>query len=84
MTERRIECEVGILPDSHAKVVYSTVVGYLILNGWRREELGSGWWWKDGCREEATLGGALEQQLDSEGVDRRDAIAGEIDGEYWG
>jgi len=62
--------------------VYEAVVDYLVSNGWRREELGSGWWWKDG-REEATLGGALEQQLDADAIDQRDASLGEPQ-EFWG
>lgn len=64
-------------------VVYSNAVSYLIANGWRRQELGSGWWWKDDCEEEATLGGALEQQLDADEIDQRDAIPDEPM-EYWG
>lgn len=73
----------GTRATPHTDAVYSAVVGYLVLNGWRRQELGSGWWWKDGCREEATLGGALEQQLDADGLDQRDAITDEP-AEYWG
>jgi len=64
-------------------VVYSDAVAYLVANGWRRQELGSGWWWKDGCQEEATLGGALEAQLDADGIDQRDAIPDEPE-EFWG
>jgi len=41
---------------SEAGDVYAAAVTYLLGNGWRRQELGSGWWWKDGCEEEATLG----------------------------
>lgn len=63
--------------------VYEVVVNYLQATGWRRERLGSGWWWKDGCEEEATLGGALEQQLDLDGIDQRDAVPGEVE-EFWG
>ncbi len=51
--------------------VYEAMVEYLSVNGWTREERGSGWWWKDGCEEEATLGGAVEQQLDADGIDQR-------------
>jgi hypothetical protein len=63
--------------------VYEPVVRYLVARGWRRQELGSGWWWKDGCKEEATLGGALEQQLDEDGIDQRNAIPYEPE-EFWG
>ena len=62
--------------------VYEHAVRYLIANGWRRQELGSGWWWKDDG-EEATLGGALEQQLDADSIDQRGALVGEPE-EFWG
>lgn len=62
--------------------VYAPIVRYLVARGWRRQELGSGWWWKDGG-EEATLGGALEQQLDEDGIDQRNAIPYEPQ-EFWG
>jgi hypothetical protein len=62
--------------------VYRPVVSYLHSRGWRREELGSGWWWREGF-EEATLGGALEQQLDADGINQRDAIPYEPE-EFWG
>ncbi len=62
---------------------YECVVRYLIENGWRRQEQGSGWWWKDEAEAESTLGGALEQQLDMDGIDQRNALADEPQ-EYWG
>ncbi len=62
--------------------IYEPVVRYLIATGWRREEKGSGWWWKPTCHEEATLGGALEQQLDEDGIDQRDSIPNELE-EFW-
>jgi hypothetical protein len=61
---------------------YENAVRYLIENGWRREEQGSGWWWKDGMNE-ATLGEALEQQLDADGLDQRVAVSDEPQ-EFWG
>lgn len=73
-------------PSAGASMVYAAVAIYLQTKGWRREELGSGWWWKDGC-EEATLGGALEQ-LDLDGVDQRVAVPGAEVGDWrviwWG
>ena len=63
--------------------VYAVCVTYLIENGWRREEPGSGWWWKDEAESEETLGGALEAQLDVDGIDQRNAIEGEP-AEFWG
>lgn len=52
--------------------LYDLACRYLIDNGWRRQEEGSGWWWKDDAPEgEATLGGAFEQQLDLDGLDTR-------------
>ena len=71
----------AITPED-AGNAYASVVEYLLGNGWRREELGSGWWWRDGF-EEATLGGALEQQLDADKLDQRDALDGEPQ-EFWG
>jgi hypothetical protein len=62
--------------------IYAPIVRYLSARGWRREELGSGWWWREGF-EEATLGGALEQQLDADNIDQRDAIPYEPE-EFWG
>lgn len=67
---------------SGASLTYEAVVRYLLAKGWRREELGSGWWYRDGF-EEATLGGAFEQQLDADQIDQRDAVAGEPQ-EFWG
>jgi len=64
------------------ETIYEPIVRYLVARGWRRQELGSGWWWKDGA-EEATLGGALEQQLDQDAIDQRDAIPYEPE-EFWG
>lgn len=62
--------------------VYFPAVAYLVSRGWRREELGSGWWWREGF-EEATLGGALEAQLDADEIDQRTAIPDEPE-EFWG
>lgn len=67
---------------SGASLTYEAVVRYLLAKGWRREELGSGWWFRDGF-EEATLGGAFEQQLDNDGTDQRNAVADEPQ-EFWG
>lgn len=61
--------------------VYGMLVSYLLANGWRREEAGSGWWWRDGF-EEATLGGAVEQQMEKDGLDLRRRLIGEPD-EFW-
>lgn len=83
MTESKSTGAVGRHADL-GREVYAAAVSYLWANGWRREELGSGWWWKADCDEQATLGGALEQQLDADGIDQRDATAGEPQGEYWG
>lgn len=66
-----------------ADLTYHAVVAYLVAKGWRRQELGSGWWWRDGMEEDAGLGGALEQQLRADGVEMRDAIPGEPE-EFWG
>lgn len=68
--------------ESGAYLVYLSMVTYLVAKGWRREELGSGWWWKNGF-EEATTGGAVEQQLDADNIDQRDAVMGEPE-EFWG
>ena len=63
--------------------VYEHAVRYLIANGWRRQERVSGWWWKEEAGDDATLGGALEWQLDTDGVDQRVAVDDEPE-EYWG
>ena len=62
--------------------VYAAAVTYLLGHGWRREELGSGWWWKEGF-EEAEFGRALDQQLVHDGIDMRKALIGEPE-EFWG
>lgn len=71
-----------VMPNTHAGVVYSAAVGYLILAGWRRQEKGSGWWWKEGF-DDCTTGTALEEQMHSDGLDLRASIDGEPE-EYWG
>lgn len=75
--------KVTTLSQIEALELYARIALFLQENGWRRQELGSGWWWREGF-EEATLGGAFEQQLDILGVDQRDRVPGEPDGEYWG
>ena len=65
-----------------AKTAYEAAVAYLVANRWRREEEGSGWWYNGG-KSEATIGEALEVQLDADGFDTRVAIPGEPR-EYWG
>ena len=71
-------------PDgTTAPELYATMVGYLVASGWRREEAGSGWWWKhDAPDGEAVIGGAVEQQLELDGIDLRTMLADEP-GEYW-
>lgn len=59
-----------------AEMLYGAAVGYLVKHGWRRMELGSGWWWREGF-EEATVGDALDQQLEADGIDFRTALIGE-------
>lgn len=52
--------------------LYDAMCRYLIANDWRRQEEESGWWWKEDAPEsEATIGGAVEQQLDLDGFDTR-------------
>jgi hypothetical protein len=52
--------------------LYDLMCRYLIDNGWTRQEEGSGWWWKEDAPEgEGTIGGAVEQQLDLDGLDTR-------------
>lgn len=73
-------------PDSltdQPALTYRKVVEYLYANGWVREEEGSGWFWKDGG-EEATIGGALEQQLQEDNLDTRDEPPGLKSPGYWG
>jgi hypothetical protein len=61
--------------------VYGMMVSFLLANGWRREAGGSGWWWRAGF-DEATLGRAVEQQLEKDGIDFRRRLIGEPD-EFW-
>lgn len=73
-----------IKPDV-AEQLYRAMVEFVQARGARREELGSGWWWCEPFgTEERTLGAAVEWFFDSDGIDTRNAIPGEIDGEYWG
>lgn len=73
----------GASKPGRPRDVYETFVQYLVDAGWRREELGSGWWWKDGDSAECTIGEAVETQLTLDEIDTRDAIGGEPE-EYWG
>jgi hypothetical protein len=54
----------------------------LLSKGWRREELGSGWWWREGM-EEAPFGEALDAQLEADGLDLRVMLTDEPQ-EFWG
>lgn len=73
--------------SNHAKgqerEVYEAVVRLLVARGYRREELGSGWWWHEELVTEATLGPAFECLLDAVGIDQREAVPGEPE-EFWG
>ncbi len=62
--------------------VYRVLVEYLRGTGWTRQESVSGWWWKSEATEDATIGGAVEQQLDIDGLDTRLMIPGEPM-EFW-
>jgi hypothetical protein len=62
--------------------LYEASVRYLIEKGWRREELGSGWWWREGMNE-GLLADALDQQFQADGVDFRRMLPGEPE-EFWG
>ncbi len=62
--------------------LYEANVRYLISKGWRREELGSGWWYREGFNE-ALLAEALDQQFVADGIDFRTAIPDEPQ-EFWG
>jgi hypothetical protein len=65
-----------------ATLLYGAAVAYLVKAGWRREELGSGWWWRDGF-EEGLFGHALDQQLEADGIDFRESLIGEPE-EFYG
>ena len=61
------------------------MVEFAHAHGLRREERGSGWWWGDKLPEEMTLGPAVEHLIHEHyGIDVRDAVPGELEGEYWG
>ena len=63
---------------------YEACVRFLIANGLRREELGSGWWWGEALGSESGLGEAIELLLaERHGLDLRKAIPGEPE-EFWG
>ncbi len=66
-----------------AHLVYAAMVTYLTEKGWRREELGSGWWWHEIATEDVGLGGAVEEQLRADGIDLRTMLPGEPQ-EFWG
>lgn len=72
-----------IKPDV-SEQLYRAMTQFVLDRGARREELGSGWWWCEAFDQEKTLGDAVEFFFESDGIDTRDAIPGEIDGEYWG
>ncbi len=64
--------------------LYEDIVRFLIANGLRREELGSGWWWGEAIKSESGLGEAVEYLLrDEHGLDLRKAISDEPQ-EFWG
>jgi hypothetical protein len=66
-----------------AQELYEACVRYLLAHGWRREEYGSGWWWKDDHSSEADLEEAVGLQLRAEGVDLRTMLPDEPQ-EFWG
>ena len=83
-TDSKRQNALDIQPDV-SEQLYRAMVEFVQSRGARREELGSGWWWCEAFgTEERGLGDAVEFFLRSDGVDLRDAIPGEIDGEYWG
>ncbi len=52
--------------------LYDLMCRYLRDNGWTRQEEVSGWWWKEDAPDgEDTIGGAVAQQLDLDGLDVR-------------
>ncbi len=66
------------------QALYEDIVRFLIANGLRREELGSGWWWGEALDEESGLCGAVECLLQNViGLDLRKAIPDEPQ-EFWG
>jgi hypothetical protein len=69
-------------PAQQPAALYDAMARYLIAAGWRREELGSGWWWRED-QDESRIGEAVETQLRADGVDTRTAVAGEPQ-EFWG
>jgi hypothetical protein len=70
----------GTTPDA-ARALYRAMVIYLRAANWRREEPGSGWWWKPNT-EEAVIGEAVMEQLRVDGIDTREMIDGEPP-EFW-
>jgi hypothetical protein len=56
------------------------MVAFLVARGWRRQQEGSGWWWREKYGE-ATLGFAVEQEIDDE-LDTREMVVGEPR-EFW-
>jgi hypothetical protein len=70
--------------DQRATALYREIVTFLLDNGLRREELGSGWWWGEALQGEAGLGEAVELLLDEKyQLDLRRAVPGEPE-EFWG
>jgi hypothetical protein len=71
-------------PTARAAALYREIVMFLLDNGLRREELGSGWWHGDALQSEAGLGEAVELLLaERYQLDLRKAIPGEPE-EFWG
>lgn len=66
-----------------ARSLYEAMVRYLVTNGWRREELGSGWWWREDQTSEGTVEEAFAQQLEIDGIDLRTMLSDEPQ-EFWG
>ena len=63
--------------------LYTAVMLFLDERGWRREELGSGWLWKEDAEADCTLSGALDHEFEAAGIDCRVAVPGEHE-EFWG
>lgn len=67
-----------------ATELYQQMVEFLVQNGCRREEEGSGWWYSAELPGEALMGSAVEHLLQEKyGLDLRDAVPGEPR-EFWG